>query len=127
MIGWFTRFLLCVLPYKDLSWTELGEVFYRFTLLKTPWFNIFLHRLDAKKWHPDCHDHPWAFTAILLKGGYYEYTKETGLVWRRPGSILYRPAEWSHNVMTPTVSWSIIITSAKKREWGFQSCGSPTA
>lgn len=110
-----------ILPYKEIGWHDIGETFYRFQLLKTRWFNIYLHWLDAPNEHPQCHDHPWDFWAIILKGGYYEFNNG---VWtfRKPGSFLYRPATFAHNVVTPKPNWSIIFTSAKKREWSMISC-----
>ena len=114
-----------LLPWKEIGWKEIGETFYRFALLKTRWGNVYLHRVDAPAMHPHCHDHPWSFVAILLRGGYSEYSdmwptgQMTGWRWQRPGSVLYRPAEWRHNVVTIGPSWSIIITTAKFRDWGF--------
>lgn len=116
-----------VFPHRELGWAEIGEEFTRFTLLRTPWFTVYLHKLYAPDWHPQCHDHPWSFVAVLLAGGYLELT-EAGDAWRRPGSVLYRPAEFSHNVVTrdvlgnPHVSWSVIFAGPKRRDWGFVDC-----
>lgn len=113
--------LKLIFPYKDIGWEEIGEEFTRYTLLWTPWFTIYLHRLVALVAHPQCHDHPWWFVALLLKGGYNEF-HDGVWTWRRPGSVLFRPAAFSHNVVTKGVSWSVIVTGKKKREWGFQDC-----
>lgn len=116
MFGW--------LPQKDIGWEEIGEKFTRFTLAKTRWFNIYLHRLNAPAWHPECHDHPWSFVAILIWRGYLERTN-TGDHRRWPGAILWRPATFTHNVITPYgTSWSLIFTTPKTRDWGFKSCQS---
>lgn len=117
-----TRLLRWILPYKDIGWEEIGEEFTRFTLLKTPWCNVYLHRLKALRPHRDCHDHPWSFVALLLKGGYYEYCPDQHWHHRKPGTILVRPATFSHNVVTDGVSWSVIFTTAKFRDWGFKEC-----
>lgn len=110
---------LYLFPHKQIGWEEIGEDFIRFTIFTTPWFTIYLHRLVALVPHSQCHDHPWSFMAILLKGGYDEYHAGEW-VWRKPGSVLWRPAEWKHNVVTKnSVSWSIIVTGPKKRQWGF--------
>ena len=123
-MNWFTNILRSLLPFRDIGWKEIGEEFTRFTLLGTPWLTVYLHRLNAPNWHPDCHDHPWTFLAILIRKGYLERINGKDFR-RRPGSILYRPAETSHNVITPYgTSWSIIITGRKRREWGFQTCAS---
>lgn len=111
-------------PRRELGWKEINEEFTRWTLLWTPWFTIYLHRLKALKQHPECHDHPWGFVAILLWGGYWEFYDGVW-TWKRPGSVLVRPAQWSHNVVTDRtapVSWSVIITGRKYRKWGFQDC-----
>lgn len=120
MIG---KLLRKILPYKEIGWKELGETFYRYTLLKTKWGNLYLHELDAPNWHPNCHDHPWSFVTILLWNGYLEQIGDS-FYTRKIGSILYRPAEFSHSVVTPYgTSWSLVFTTAKKRQWGFKSCG----
>lgn len=108
-------------PFKELGWTDIGEEFTRFTLFSSPWFKVYLHRLKALVEPPECHDHPWSFITFILKGGYNEY-HDGKWIWRGPGSILYRPAEFSHNVVTKGVAWSIVIVGNKKRNWGFQTC-----
>jgi hypothetical protein len=115
------RRLLNLFPHEDIGWKDIGETFIRFTILKTPWFRVYVHNLIAKGAHPQCHSHPWSFIAIILSGGYNEYTKESGWVWRRPGSILYRPSSWTHNVTTSGM-WSLVLTGPKTHAWGFHDC-----
>lgn len=44
----------------------------RLTILQCPWFSIKLHHIKSSD--DDCpHDHPWGFTSIILKGGYFEF------------------------------------------------------
>jgi hypothetical protein len=104
-----------------------------FVLLRTPWFNIFLHYLDAPNENPKgCHDHPWSFVTLILSGGYIERTSamtDLGPLeryrWQRPGKMLYRPAEFSHSVTTPDgPSWSLVVVGRRQREWGFNTCES---
>lgn len=110
-----------LVPHKEIGWEHIGEKFTRYSLVKTRWFNVYLHQLNAPEWHPECHDHPWSFLAILLWRGYYE--KVGDKVYRRyPGSILWRPAEFAHNVITKGTSWSVIFTGTKRRDWGFVTC-----
>lgn len=110
-----------LVPRKDIGWEEIGEQFTRYTLWSTRWFNIYLHKLNSPQPHAECHDHPWNFIAILLWRGYFE--EVNGQVSRRwPGSILWRPAEFAHNVTTKGTSYSVIITGPKRREWGFKAC-----
>jgi hypothetical protein len=108
--------------FKEIGWTEIGEKFTRYALWRTRWFNIYLHQLNAPNWHDNCHDHPWNFVAVLLWRGYLERAEGRN-VRRRVGSLLYRRAEFSHNVITPYgTSWSLCITGKKSRDWGFQTC-----
>lgn len=117
--GWCRRHL----PYKEIGWWDIGEVFFRYQLFRSKWCNVYLHQLDAPNWHPTgCHDHPWSFVTILLKGGYLEHSG--GDYTRRwPGMILYRRAEHLHDVITPYGrSWSLVVTGPKRRDWGFATC-----
>lgn len=107
--------------FKEIGWDEIGETFTRFIIVDTPWFSIYLHKLDAPVLHEQCHDHPWHFWAVVLDGGYAEHTAN-GVAWRGPGSILYRHAKFAHNVVTNGVGWSAIVASRKIRAWGFLDC-----
>jgi len=111
-----------LLSHKDIGWKEIGEEFTRYTILKTRWFNVYLHQLNAPNWHPECHDHPWSFVTFILWRGYLEQVGDK-LYRRRAGSVHYRPADFSHNVITPYgTAWSVIVTTRKTRDWGFNSC-----
>jgi len=110
------------LPFKEIGWTPIGEVFTRYQILKTRWGNIYLHQLTAPQWHEKCHDHPWWFVSLILWPGYLEQNDE-GFFYREPGTIWYRPAHYRHNVVTPHgTSWSLIVTGPKSRDWGFDQC-----
>jgi hypothetical protein len=121
--SWFEVFLRKNLTHKEIGWQDIGEVFFRYTLLKTKRFSLYLHQLDAPNWHPvGCHDHPWWFWTLLLKGGYDEKIGDT-ITRRLPGDLLYRKSTHSHDVVTPYGrSWSLVLTGPKSRDWGFQSC-----
>jgi hypothetical protein len=118
IIGWLLRLIF---PWKEIGWKEYGEVFYRYTVLKTPWFKIFLHQLTCPIWPDHCHDHPWKFLSLILWGGYEEF--HLGKITFRPiGSLLYRPATFSHNVVTRGTCWSLVIVGSKSRNWKHDSC-----
>jgi hypothetical protein len=118
-MGWFERLLRRLFPHRELGWEDIGEKFTRFTLVKTRWFQVFLHKLQAPNPHPQCHDHPWSFVAVILRGGYWEYA---GGKWARrpPGRVLWRPAEFTHNVVTRGTSWSVIFATRKFRGWALK-------
>lgn len=92
-------------------------------------FNVFLHKF-LKSDHDDIHDHPWAYTTIILKGGYNEWTPvfdENGkklteiCTWRGAGHIRRCTAESFHRIeLDPNVTcWTLFIPGRKKRDWGF--------
>jgi hypothetical protein len=121
-MGIVEKLLRRFVPHKEIGWEAIGEKFTRFQLIKTKWFNVYLHKLIAPNWHPHCHDHPWSFVALLLRSGYLEQVGEK-VFRRRIGSFLYRPATFVHNVITPFgTSWSLIFTTGKQRDWGFVEC-----
>lgn len=82
---------------------------------------IYLHKFHNGDNLRDPHNHPWRFTSIILKGGYWEHSlnpewqrlRAKGLVatayqtprtvrkWYGPGSILRRGAKWTHAVELP--------------------------
>ena len=116
------RWLRRWVPFKEIGWTAIGEVFTRYVLIKTRWFSLYLHQLNAPNWHPTCHDHPWWFVTLLLKNGYLEEVGKK-LYRRGAGRILYRPANFAHNVITPYgTSWSLVLVGPKEREWKFLEC-----
>ena len=121
-MGRFERWLRTHFTFKEIGWAEIGEQFTRYALWRTRWFNVYLHQLYAPNWHPQCHDHPWSFVTILLRRGYLE-EHNGSIKWQRPGKIMYRPATWLHNVVTPDgTAWSLIITTKKSRDWDFKPC-----
>lgn len=126
--------------HKEIGWSDIGEIFTRYALFKSRWFNVYVHQLYAPNWHPECHDHPWGFLTVLLWRGYVERIPVeddcvcgiprtvTRDVRRYPGQILWRPATFTHSVTTPRgTSWSLIFTGPKVNDWGFRPCNRPTA
>lgn len=85
-------------------------------------FNIFLHRF-LKSDPDDLHDHPWEFRTIILKGGYWEYTKD-GKFWRGPFTYRYNPANAYHRVELDKdipYCWTLFIPGKRVKDWGFKT------
>lgn len=81
-------------PRKDIG-NGAGDVFFwRYTLLKTRWFSVYLHEF-LRSDHDRClHDHPWPFLSIILAGGYHE---EMRAYWQDG-----QPAWWLGGKPRPT-------------------------
>lgn len=112
----------------------------RFTLFPCRFFSVKVHKILLSDY--DCHhDHPWAFISIILKGGYVEHVSEKVIIYMwddvhygqpvetfvktsrlyGPGSILYRPAEFTHKLEIHQPAWTFVVTFKKVREWGFHT------
>lgn len=99
----------------------------RLIIFKCKYFGIFLHRFVGGDDECSMHNHPWPFLTWILKGGYDEYVVGPDgygppkCTWYGVGSLLARPAEWTHQVQirpnTPTVS--LVIHGFKRQHWGF--------
>jgi len=106
----------------------------RLIIFKCAWFGIMLHKFYASD--DDCmHDHPWPFVSIILRGGYWEWTRGGDVLmsdrdgssgdrrdWYRPGSILFRGARHLHRIqlaLDGRPTWSLVFTGPRVRDWGF--------
>jgi hypothetical protein len=86
-------------------------------------FNIFLHKF-LKSDTEDLHDHPWAFTTIILWGGYWEYRPNLPKTWYGPGSIVTHKATDFHRIeLDPDIpdTWTLFIPGRRCRGWGFKT------
>lgn len=114
----------------------------RWHVLLTPWFRVYLHKMLRDDDDRALHDHPWSNVSIILRGGFVEVlpSVQPGIsptldidvpvaarsiyrVFRRPGSFTFRRATDSHRLELPKdgpgYSWSLFITGAYQRRWGF--------
>lgn len=114
--------------YEVITRDDSIDYLARWRLLRTRRFCLYLHRFLA----PDdacMHDHPWAFTSIVISGGYWEEW-EGGVYavksfrWRGLGSVAHHPADYIHRVdalhpRRPT--YTLILRTRRIREWGFRT------
>lgn len=108
--------------WKLFEWkNEIGDPLYMTRWMLDLWFfSIRLHKFSRSDDDRALHDHAWSFITIILKGGYWDVTKD-GRKWIGPGSIRYRSNTHRHTIEIPEgkSSWSIIITSRYVHRWGF--------
>lgn len=87
---------------------------------------VFIHLFKRSDDDRALHDHPWASCSILLKGSYFEHTRD-GLFLRRPGEIVFRRATDAHRIELlrdlttgrPQEVWTLFVVGKRVREWGF--------
>jgi hypothetical protein len=100
---------------------------YRWTILSTRWFKIYVHQFVADDWSTDLHDHPKRFISIGLSGEYLEETPHEWAGFKR--YVLFKapwirtfPATHVHRLTGPTPEhpcWTLVIVGQPTREWGF--------
>lgn len=92
----------------------------RLRLIQTPWFGIYLHRMDGPDSRDTLHDHPWSFVSIVLRGGYWEM-REYLSHGQQISRINVKRAEDLHYIYKlfryPT--WTLMLVGRRKREWGY--------
>lgn len=110
----------------DLVQRATGLVYLRrWWIVKTPWFGVALHRMDAPDARPELHDHPFGFVSIVLGGGYVERrldpltmtVDETHQV-RRLNRV--RPHD-AHSIrrLLAVPTWTLLLVGPYRRTWGF--------
>lgn len=127
----FDRFITRV-----ISTREDRVVFRRWRLIKTPWFQLFVHAIYDHDHDHHCHDHPWDFASLVIKGGYEEmvetprffdvntnrYAVDTKIRVRKLGSVAKLPAEGMFHRITRLLDgtcYTLVLASGRKRNWGF--------
>jgi hypothetical protein len=130
--------------YRDIEDRESRETYMeRYYVMfkdRPSWFpfNVVLHRI--LKSDPDgLHDHPWPFSTIILKGGYWEVQPknlswrpeqnpgkqpEIERVWRRPNGLRFRASSAYHRLELDREkaggdTWTLFFMGPKMKEWGF--------
>lgn len=121
-------------PHRDI-WKKINGVdtlyLRRFYMTPRKWpIRVFLHNIFESDDDPDCHDHPWDFSSLILWNGYNEHTWLTnynrghkGFEPKYHGMFSFRKmkAEFIHKVELVDHKPAITLVFAKKarRNWGF--------
>lgn len=97
----------------------------RWTIIRTKYFRIMIHKMLQPDGDRCCHDHPFSFITFVLYGGYEEQIRHQDGTFsykrNKPGIILYRRPEFSHRIakLPKGISWTLVLRSGKIAEWGF--------
>lgn len=112
-----------LIPCKDGS-----DYLFRVRIIQTPWFGVFLHDIYEDDGDRDCHNHPWSFLSIVLRGEYTERyypepeTRPTYYVLKRHTnrSIHKMGRTAAHRIIdaSPRLK-TLILTGPRQSTWGF--------
>jgi hypothetical protein len=133
-MGFFHKLMVKLGRYRLIPDRTTGEDYlhrYYIFLKDRKWFpfNVTLHKI-VRSDDPIFHDHPWSYTTVVLKGGYWEHTpvfNEKGekfaefQVWRGPGSIIHRKANEYHwlELEEGGSATTLFFMGKQERDWGF--------
>lgn len=97
---------------------------FRWTLLRFPWFSVYLHHFVGDDWSLDLHDHPKRFISIGLSGQYIEETPVGARRYRAPWVRTF-PASHIHRLrmIDGGECWTLVIVLKPVRDWGFWHFG----
>lgn len=96
---------------------------YRWTLISTRAWKVYLHRFVGDDWSYDLHDHPKRFVTIGLWGSYLEQTPAGFRRWRAPWLRTFPPTH-RHRLTTPWGDcWTLLWVGRRVRNWGFYHQG----
>lgn len=97
----------------------------RWRIVQTPWFGLYLHRLDGPDPRATLHDHPWNFTSLVLRGGYVERRLDPSTLDVDEG----REVRWVNRLRTHDAhaivrllrvpTWTLLFVGARRRTWGY--------
>jgi hypothetical protein len=97
---------------------------FRWTLLRSKAFAIYLHHFVGDDWARDMHDHPKRFISIGLWGEYVEETPAGEKLYRAPWIRTF-PASHIHRLrMTERkTAWTLVVVLRAVQGWGFWKDG----
>lgn len=94
----------------------------RYSLLRSRWLTIYLHRFVGRDQGLELHDHPWSALSLVLAGKYRErrLTKKLEVVERNVRWWnLVRANKFHMIVEAAPETWTLFIHGPKRKRWGF--------
>lgn len=96
----------------------------RWRIIQTPWWALYLHRMDGPDSRLTLHDHPWSFVSIILRGGYWEHRLEprTRKIFRRHRTrinVMRRDDFHAIESIDRTPTWTLLFVGKRRRTWGY--------
>lgn len=100
----------------------------RWRIIQNRHFGLYVHEWHRPDSDRDCHDHPWWFGTMILRGG---YTEEVRVLpgdpaswvrrhFRRPFTWHAMPLNQAHRVVeVKPNTWTLLLVGPKVKSWGF--------
>ena len=102
-------------------WTEVQSNYItRLHVIKTPWWAICVHWLNAPDPEPYMHDHPVSFLSIILRGGYVE-RRNDGPHARTWFNFIRASDQHTIQYVSRGGCVTLCFMGPKTREWGFRT------
>lgn len=97
----------------------------RLRIIQTPWFALYLHRMDGPDSRPTLHDHPWSFVSLVLRGGYVERRLDThNMQVNEAHRVRWVNRMRTHDAHAITrllrvPTWTFLFVGPRRRTWGY--------
>jgi hypothetical protein len=107
------------------NYDEEGNYLTRWRILQTPWFAFYLHRFDGPDPRPTLHDHPFNFTAVVLRGGYVERRLNPATLEVDENHMIRFfnrvKAGDAHSIrrLLRYPTWTFLFVGRRVRQWGY--------
>jgi len=111
---------------KEIKSKEGVLHFKRWRLLKTPWFDIYIHGIYHKDEDDHLHNHPWKIWTMILSGGYVEELHSGRLRVRKSGHMAKANLSDFHKIkeMIKSPTYTLAIVGRRTfKEWGYMVDG----
>ena len=132
----FKNWINKVFKHEEINGGERCPTYlFRWTLLRTRWFAIYIHHFVGDDWSLDYHDHPKRFVSIGLWGRYIEETPsdadghwetvvdDDGEMIRIRWSVPDAQGRYSWVRHYPATTWSIVSCEQQAARWNAEKSG----
>lgn len=123
---WLLLYALLVALFPKRIVDHYGSPYLtRYFLFRSPWLNVFIHRIHKADADRHMHNHPWPWSwSLILRGGYLERRLGLGgeeyTRFHCPGqrNVLTTAAYHIIDSVRPN-TWTLFVAGRYAKRWGF--------